>query len=97
MSLEPRQLADWLGILLEFLESRQADVAVQVHPSREPGRTLLLTNTPDAPFLLDTVQSLLAADGVRFQVVSHPILAVARRRGVVVGLGGPDQEGERVV
>jgi len=98
-TLEPEELVARLRLLLRFLESRRDNVAVEVHPSRERGRTLLFTNSPDAPFILDTVQSVLVAMEVRFQVVSHPILTVRRRRGTVVGFAesGPKRERESLI
>jgi glutamate dehydrogenase len=90
-----RRLADWLSAFLEIIESRREEAAVRLVPADERGRFLLATNSPDAPFLFDSVQSTLALAGVRFHILSHPILCVRRRRGEVTRLGGLEQPGPR--
>jgi glutamate dehydrogenase len=91
----PAQLAEWLRAFLELLERRRGTSAVRLLPFGSKGRTLLLTNTPDAPFLFDSIQSALASQGLHFQVVAHPILTVRRQRGKIVQLGDLEGEGGR--
>ncbi|HEY7745912.1 MAG TPA: NAD-glutamate dehydrogenase domain-containing protein, partial [Desulfuromonadales bacterium] len=95
VSPSPAQLAEWLRALLDLLETRRGSSAVRLLPFGPKGRALLLTNTPDAPFLFDSLQSLLASLGLHFQVVAHPILSVRRQRGEIVRLGRLEEEGSR--
>ncbi len=80
-SLSPRRLADWVIRFLDFLAGRSGDVAVRFVSSGDGDRSLLLANSADAPFLLDSVQNFLKQEGINFLVVSHPILAVRREKG----------------
>ncbi|MBE0597380.1 MAG: hypothetical protein IH614_08930, partial [Desulfuromonadales bacterium] len=86
--LSPRQLAAWARVFLQFIEERRQPFAVRLLPLRAEGHALLLTNCPDAPFLLDSVQLWLTRQGVRHQVISHPLLSVRRRGGAVQRLEG---------
>jgi len=95
-SSSPERLSELLLAFLELLEKRSGgSTSVRLLPVGLKGGCLLLTNTPDAPFLLDSVQSLLSALEVHFQVVSHPIFTARRRRGDLVQLGGLDEAGPR--
>ncbi len=90
----PARVAAIIGGLLRFLEVRRRPSAVHLLPGA-PGRPLLLTNAPDAPFLLDAVQNHLLRRGLRYQVVAHPILSLRRRRGVLVDLEERREKGKR--
>ena len=94
-SPSPAQLAEWLRAFLDLLGTRRGPAAVRLLPFGPKGRALLLTNTPDAPFLLDSLQALLPSMGLHFQVVAHPILTVRRHRGEIVQLGRLEEAGSR--
>jgi glutamate dehydrogenase len=94
-SPSPTQLAEWLRAFLDLLETRRGPAAVRLLPFGPKGRALLLTNTPDAPFLLDSLQALLSSLGLHFQVVAHPILTVRRHRGEILQLGRLEEAGSR--
>ncbi|WP_221248761.1 NAD-glutamate dehydrogenase [Desulfuromonas versatilis] len=90
-----RQLADWVKEFLLFIESRRDEVAVRLVPFGDKGHTLLLTNCPDVPYLVDSLQAYLARQQVRFQVLSHPIIRVRRTKGELTRLAGLDGEGSK--
>ena len=71
-----------------FLEVAQEPVRVAILPATEGRAALLLSNTLDAPYLVDGIQLELRRQNQPFQVVSHPILAVTRDAGRLLGLGG---------
>ncbi|HKJ88862.1 MAG TPA: hypothetical protein VKA48_10180, partial [Gammaproteobacteria bacterium] len=91
--LSARQMADLVGDLFRFIVERDGDVAVRFLPL-EGNRSLLLTNTPDAPYLVHSVQTCLVRRQIPFQVVCHPILAVRRKGGRIDAIGGPDGDGK---
>lgn len=78
-----------------FLEQRSGVINVGILPAGEGHGPLLLTNTLDAPFLVDSMQLALRRLNHEFQVVSHPILAVSREGGRLQRLGGLKASGER--
>ncbi len=88
------EIADWIERFLEFIETRQDSIAVRIAPVGDAGN-FLLTNTPDAPYLLDSLQNLLARRHIRYRVLAHPILSVRRKQGAVVRLGGVGSDGAR--
>ncbi len=53
------QIADWVREIYRFIDSRRQDIAIRHLPLDQAGRSLLATNTPDAPFLLDSLQNFL--------------------------------------
>src|SRR5512145_1096105 len=61
VSPSPAQLAEWLRAFLDLLAARRGPTAVRLLPFGPKGRALLLTNTSDAPFLVDSLQSLLSS------------------------------------
>ncbi|RMF48002.1 MAG: NAD-glutamate dehydrogenase [Deltaproteobacteria bacterium] len=85
------RLAFWVETFWEFLQLRTDPVAVRCLPLRSGQRAFLLSNCPDAPYLLHTVQMCLARMQVRFQVVCHPIFGTVREQGRLVSLGAPDR------
>ncbi len=89
-----RRLADLFRSFFDFLDSRRTETAVDLLPLEEDG-LLLLTNCNDAPFLLDSLQSLATSRNLRFQVISHPLVTVRRRQGKIVSLGDLDIKGPR--
>ncbi len=89
------EIAAWIEEFLRFLDERQEQISIRIVPAATPGGVVLLTNTPDAPFLLDSLQNLLARRHLRNRVLAHPILSIRRRRGKIVRLGGVGAEGVR--
>ena len=92
--LSPRDLADRLLELFRFLSRQEVGDPVRLLPL-DGAHMVLLTNTPDAPYLVHTLQLALVRLGVDFQVVCHPILAVRREHGRLAGIGGMDEAGDR--
>ena len=78
-----------------FLDQRSGAIKVGILPAREGRGPLLLTNSLDAPFLVDSIQLALRRLNQEFQVVTHPILAVTRESGRLQRLGGLKASGER--
>ncbi len=89
------KIAEWIREFLRFIEDRREAAAARLIPLSGRGRALLLTNCPDAPFLLDSLQNFLTRSNLRNQVVSHPLLSIRRRGGEVVALGGVEEDGPR--
>jgi glutamate dehydrogenase len=94
-SASPTQLFAWLSAFLDFMETRRGASAVRLLPVGQRGRVFLLTNTPDATYLFDSIQSVLSSSGLPFQVVAHPILKVRRRSGKIVELDSLAGKGPR--
>ncbi len=92
--LSPRDLADRLLELFRFLSRQEVGDPVRLLPL-DGAHMVLLTNTPDAPYLVHTLQLALVRLSVDFQVVCHPILAVRREHGRLAGIGGIDEAGDR--
>ncbi len=95
VSLPEDQLAAWLKKCLELLESPRHDIAVRLEPFGGQGHVLLMTNVPDAPYLVDTVQSYLTSRHVDFHMIAHPILTLTRREESVVSIEAIDAEGPK--
>lgn len=95
VAVSAQQIADWVKAFSDFLETRREEVAVRLLPIGKKGHYLLLFNTPDAPFLIDSIQAFLSKQNLRFQLVSHPILTVKRKDGVMTHLAGVEEKGPR--
>lgn len=93
LHLPAEQVAGWLVRIFGFIDQRREDVAIALVPGVRSGRYYLLTNTPDAPFLVDSLQAMLNRLRVRFQVISHPILQVRRQRRRIVEIAGRGGKG----
>ncbi len=89
------QIVDWIRDIFRLVEERQQDVAIVLLPTEEQGRFLLVSNAPDAPFLLDSLQNFLFQENFRHQVISHPILTVRRGGGRIIALDDTTGAGER--
>ncbi len=85
------RLAHWVETFWQFLQHRPDAVAVRCLPLRTGQRAFLLCNCADAPYLLHTLQLVLARMQIRFQVVCHPIFGTRREQGRLVMLGPPDK------
>jgi glutamate dehydrogenase len=93
ISPSARQIADWLLAFAAFLKIRRQDVSVRLLPVGKGGGYLLLTNSPDVPYLLDSIQTFLEGHNVRFKLVSHPILTIRRENGIVTRLAPVEERG----
>ncbi len=77
---KPEKVARWVVDIFDFIKERREDVAIELKSARRSGQWFLMTNTPDASFLVDSLQLLFRRFGIRFQIVSHPILRLKRQR-----------------
>ena len=68
---------------------------MRLEPFGGQGHVLLMTNVPDAPYLVDTVQSYLTSRHVDFHMIAHPILTLTRRGESVVSIEAIDAEGPK--
>ncbi|WP_081702892.1 NAD-glutamate dehydrogenase domain-containing protein [Desulfuromonas sp. TF] len=93
VSPSARQIADWLLEFARFLENRRQDAAVRLLPIGAGGHFLLLTNSPDVPYLLDSIQTVLEGLNLRFNLISHPILSVRRKDGALTHLARVEKRG----
>ncbi len=90
-----RQLADWVGGFYRFIAERKTETAVEILPFGDKGHSLLLTNSPDANYLVDSLQTYLSRKKLRFFMVAHPILKVRRKKGGIAHLADLEGEGSR--
>ena len=87
LKLPVDDLLEWLGAFHEFLRQRDEDVKVCRFTPGNSGSSFLLVNTPDVPYLVDSLKNILRKLPHRAMIISHPILPVQRRKGVLVALG----------
>ena len=88
-------LASLVADFFRFLQNRKAASGVRILPPAQGRGALLLTNTLDAPFLVDSLQLELRRQQQPFQIASHPILAVTRKDGQLQRLAGLHSPWER--
>lgn len=88
-------MASLVGEFIRFLQSRPTPAGVVILPAVAGRGALLLTNTEDAPFLVDGLQLELRRQNQAFQVACHPILAVLRKDGELQRLAGLPSPWER--
>jgi glutamate dehydrogenase len=86
----PEDLAEEIRAVFALADSRDgAPAAVRAATSRAGG-SLVETNTPDLPFLVDSVQNELAARGLQIVRDTHPIIGVQRdSAGHIARVGDP--------
>jgi glutamate dehydrogenase len=84
--LSPEMLAEWVLTLLDFIESRGSDVGVSLFPFMTR-HAMLVTNVPDAPYLVDSLRACLTGLQRRFHLVCHPIFKVVRKNDSIIDLG----------
>jgi len=94
LELSPGELGDRIRAFLSCLIHRGENLLVKLLPSEKLRYPLLVTNSPDAPYLLDTLKILLRTQGVGFQVVSHPIFSAIRENGRLQKILPPGSDGE---
>ena len=92
LKLSPETILDWLLAIRDFL-GRSKGLA-NVDWFRPVGRETdyLLINTPDVPFLVDSLQIMFQRLQVQAIIISHPILSVQRDRGILRELAHADGE-----
>jgi len=86
LSDSPEALAHWVLRLLDCMESRGAGAGVFLL-SREDGHPLLICNSPDAPFLVDSILSQLKSKEIPFHLLCHPSFPVHREKDRILSLG----------
>lgn len=89
------QIASWLEIFLGLLEAPRQQLVVALEPLEVEGHALLVTNSPDAPFLLDSVQSYLLSHHFDFRLIAHPILTVHRQQDHLVAIDSIEAAGPK--
>ncbi len=88
-------LLDWLQTFLDFLRCRHDLIKIQPFTPVDGGSTFLMINTPDAPYLVDSLKMLLQRKRLRAEVVSHPILTTKRCNGLLESLNWIDGSGSQ--
>lgn len=86
LSGSPETLARWVLRLFDCMELRGAEASVSLL-SGEGGHPLLVCNSPDAPFLVDSMLSQLKNKEIPFHLVCHPSFPVHRENGRILSLG----------
>ncbi|PLX71165.1 MAG: NAD-glutamate dehydrogenase [Desulfuromonas sp.] len=91
----PETILDWLLAIRDFLARRKT--LVNLDWFRPDGREAdyLLINTPDVPFLVDSLQIMFQRLQVQAIIISHPILSVRRDHGVLRELAHAEGESVR--
>ena len=88
------ELLEWLQAFLDFLRRRDQDVNVAYFIPPNSGSSFLLVNAPDVPYLVDSLKTILQHLPQRAMVISHPILNIMRKDGVLTGIGEQFAEGQ---
>ncbi|MDH3998062.1 MAG: NAD-glutamate dehydrogenase, partial [Desulfuromonadales bacterium] len=83
----------WLQDFLDFLRLREAPVKVERFVPAGRQVNFLLLNTPDVPFLIESLKMLLQREQQRAEIVSHPIVNIERSEGLLQSLGCDDDSG----
>jgi len=88
------ELLEWLQAFLEFLRQRDEDVNVAYFVPPNSGSSFLLVNAPEVPYLVDSLKTILQHLPQRAMVISHPILNINRKDGVLTGIGERFADGQ---
>ncbi len=75
------ELLEWFKVFLDFLRCRDEEVIVASFQPENSGSSFLLVNTPDVPFLVDSLKNILHRLPQRAMIISHPILTAQRNNG----------------
>jgi len=94
LRLPADELLAWLQECLDFLQQRTELVAIRLYRPPRHDRSYLLVNSPDVPFLVDSLKLLLQQAGQRATIIAHPVLSLVRKQGVLERLGH-DEQGAR--
>ena len=95
LKLPTEDLLSWLGAFHDFLRQRDSDVKVRPFRPDHGQSSFLLVNTPDVPYLVDTLKNLLRKLPHRAMIISHPILTVQRKDGLLRSLDEHSATGAR--
>ncbi len=75
------ELLEWFKVFLDFLRCRDEEVIVASFQPENSGSSFLLVNTPDVPFLVDSLKNILHRLPQRAMIISHPILTAQLNNG----------------
>ena len=78
LKLSVDDLLEWLRAFHGFLRQRDGDVKVCRFDPENSTSSFLLVNTPDVPYLVDSLKNILRRLPYRAMIISHPILPVTR-------------------
>ncbi len=81
-----KDLLEWLNAFLDFLRDRENEVKVSPFRPKNSNSSFLLVNTPDVPYLVDSLKTILQQLPQRAKVISHPVLTVQRSGGLLTSL-----------
>jgi len=81
-----KELLEWLKVFLEFLRQRDEKVKVASFQPENSGSSFLLVNTPDVPYLVDSLKTILQQLPQRAIIISHPVFTVQRSKGLLTSL-----------
>ncbi len=81
-----KELLEWLNVFLDFLRDRENEVKVSSFRPKNSNSSFLLVNTPDVPYLVDSLKTILKQLPQRAKVISHPVLTIQRSDGVLTSL-----------
>ncbi|MGK2945597.1 MAG: hypothetical protein ACSLFC_12750, partial [Desulfuromonadales bacterium] len=95
LKLTSRELLGWLEAFLDFLRRRDEEVMISSFQPENSGSSFLLVNTPDVPYLVDSLKNILQQLPQRAMVISHPVLTVQRSNGRLESLGKKTDSGTR--
>jgi len=95
LGISPGELADRIRGFLPCLMLREDELTVRLLPSERLRYPFLVTNSPDVPFLLDSLKIFLQSWGVGFRVVAHPIFCAIREKGRLRAIQQAEQGGSK--
>ena len=95
LKLTSKELLGWLEAFLDFLRRRDEEVMISSFQPENFGSSFLLVNTPDVPYLVDSLKNILQQLPQRAMVISHPVLTVQRSNGRLESLGKKTDSGTR--
>lgn len=95
LKLTSKDLLTWLKSFLAFLRQRDEVVKISSFHPENSNSTFLLINTPDVPYLVDSLKNVLQQLPQRALVISHPILNVRRNSGLLTSLDGNSGDDQR--
>jgi glutamate dehydrogenase len=89
------ELLEWLQACLEFLRYRDEEVKVKAYLPPKSRSAFLLINSPDVPYLVDSLKNILQQLPQRATILSHPVLTIERSNGSLVSLSERGDNGQR--
>ena len=87
LKLSVDDLILWLQEMLDFLRQHDEDVKVGTFKPAGSASSFLLINTPDVPYLVDSLKAILQPLPQRAMIISHPILTIKRKNGALQSIG----------